>query len=208
MIPTAYIPFTSKLRALDEHIRTLFDKQLPKELFYHCADHTLDPIQGVVARTVEYSRMEGVPERDVELLAMAAYFHDAGFIERRQDNEILGAQLFTNYARDTGLFEHSIRKGSIAILDTRSTIPPSFHFGEILCDADLDNLGRHDFREKSELLRMELSIPASQEQAYLESTLEFLKEHPYHTPSAQKFREEGRLKNIARLENELYGGEK
>ena len=79
--------------------------------------------------------------------------------------------------------------------------PDSF-LQELMCDADLDSLGRKDFLLTSHNLRQELmsqGIETTLSKWYKEQ-LEFLQTHFYFTPAAQSLRNDGKKGNIQRLE--------
>ena len=73
---------------------------------------------------------------------------------------------------------------------------------KIMCDADLDHLGRDDFFEKGDLLRKEWQIFRKKmynDEQWYKLQLKFLEEHEYFTISAKKLRNRGKLKNIEHL---------
>jgi hypothetical protein len=72
---------------------------------------------------------------------------------------------------------------------------------EILADADLDNLGRSDFMQRSLDLRKEWETFGRQwtDQEWYISQLDFLAEHHYFTASARQLRDVQKLKNIQQL---------
>ena len=56
---------------------------LDPTLHYHSPAHTKD----VLKQTLELAEADGLDDRDVLLLAIAAAFHDAGFLQQRPKNE-------------------------------------------------------------------------------------------------------------------------
>jgi hypothetical protein len=72
---------------------------------------------------------------------------------------------------------------------------------KIICDADVDNLGRSDFFKKSHLLRKEMSHFGKQftEQEWYDYLLFILESHTFLTSAAQQLRFKGQLKNLKNL---------
>jgi len=75
-----YKSHTTRLKKVDKFVRNFF-KRLPSICVYHNFDHTLDPINGVVAVSNELALMEGVPEHDRELVVTGAYLHETGYTD-------------------------------------------------------------------------------------------------------------------------------
>lgn len=179
-----YKPNTTRLKQVDAFIKELFDRKLPKGLYYHNANHTLHPLEGVVSITEFLSEKEGIPISERELLATAAYFHDTGYIERYCDNEIIGAKIA---AETLHIFQYSQQEIEIIkslILATKIPAQPKNHLESIICDADVDNLGREDFFEKNELLMRELGI--TNKISWYKNSINFLEIHKFYTKTAQE----------------------
>jgi hypothetical protein len=92
------------------------------------------------------------------------------------------------------------------ILATDLQCEPQTHLEKILCDADLDNLGREDFFKLDGKLREgrgARGIDVSDDARWYKETLEIVKKHQYYTDSQIKLREKGKQKNIKALLNKL-----
>ena len=197
-----YTPHTHRLEVVDAYIRDLFRDELPESIQYHDSEHTLHPTKGVVAVANRLALEEGVSDRDRELVVTAAYFHDAGFIREYVKNEPIAARMAGRILRLIGYDPGEIRTVQSLILATNPQVPPRSHLEEILCDADLDNLGREDFFELDEKLRLgELSkgAGAEDEATWRRRTIRFMKEHRYYTPSQKKRRNAGKERNLMML---------
>jgi hypothetical protein len=97
------------------------------------------------------------------------------------------------------------------ILSTDLEREPKTHLEKILCDADLDHLGREDFFKLDEKLREEWraeGIDVSDEAKWYKATLEFINKHQYYTESQKKLREKVKQKNIKSLLKRLENIEK
>jgi len=206
-----YKPHTSRLKIVDQYIRELFRNELPDGIKYHDADHTLHPIKGVVAVANRIAISEDISEHDRELLITAAYFHDTGYIREYDKNEPIAARMAGRILKLIGFKPNEIKKVQKMILSTDLEREPKTDIEKILCDADLDNLGREDFFKLDGKLRdgrRARGIDVSDDAKWYRSTLEIIKKHQYYTESQKKLREKGKQKNIKRLLNKLENIEK
>ena len=174
-------------------------RRLPAELTYHSLAHTCDDVVPAAERLA--ARL-GVGGPDLVLLRTAAYFHDVGFIERRDQHEAVGARLATSVLIYCGYRPSQIAAIEGMIMATRLPQSPRTLLEQILADADLDSLGRDDFMRTSQALRAELArfgppIPAAD---WYTRQLAFLRNHRYFTTAARALRDAGKQRNIALLE--------
>ena len=201
-----YKPHTPRLKLVDEYIRALFKDELPDGIKFHDANHTLHPARGVVAVTNRIALAEKISEHDRELLIAAAYFHDTGYIREYKKNEPIAARMAGRVLKLIGYKPHEIETVQKMILATDLQCEPQTHPEKILCDADLDNLGREDFFKLDGKLREGRSargIDVSDDARWYKETLEIVKNHQYYTDSQIKLREKGKQKNIKALLNKL-----
>ena len=206
-----YKPHTPRLKIVDNYIRELFRDELPSDIKYHDADHTVHPTKGIVASADRIAISENISDYDRELLIVAAYFHDTGYIREYEKNEPIAARLAGRILKLIGYIPNEIVKVQKMILSTDLECEPKTHLEKILCDADLDHLGREDFFKldgKVREGRRARGIDVSDEAKWYKGTLEFIKKHQYYTGSQKKLREKGKQKNIKRLLKKLENIEK
>lgn len=178
----------------EKHILKILNENLPKNLYYHSIDHVYDVVDAVERLAV----MENVLDEDLFLLKTAALFHDAGFIEKYENNEAIGAAMAEEILQQFGYSSGQIEKIKSLIMATHLDHEPKNKLEEIIKDADLDYLGRDDFHHIADKLKKELM-----ERNYIKSDKEwdelqvkFLKKHKYYTDSAIKLRQEKKLKHL------------
>ncbi|MFM7194079.1 MAG: HD domain-containing protein, partial [Bacteroidota bacterium] len=147
---------------------------------------------------------EGVTGMALALLRIAALFHDAGFIHTYDHHEARGADMAAAVMPVFGFDADQIRTVCGMILATRVPQRPATHLERILCDADLDYLGRDDFytigRKLYEELRSAGAVDG--EDAWNQLQVKFLGSHGYHTSFSRHHREpakQERLKEIRSL---------
>ena len=206
-----YKPHTPRLKKVDQYIRSLFRDELPDGIKYHDADHTLHPTKGVVAAANRIAISENISEHDRELLIAAAYFHDTGYIREYDKNEPIAARMAGRILKLIGYKPKEIEMIQKMILATDLAREPKTHVEKILCDADLDHLGREDFFTMDGKLREGRRIrglDVSDDEKWYKGTLEILKSHQFYTESQKKLREKEKQKNIRQLLNKLENIEK
>lgn len=186
---------------LVSHILDELRARLSDGLKYHSVQHT----ESVLSEAVYFAVSDGLPERQIDLLGIAAAYHDAGFLTRPNDNEEIAAEMVrTAMEKSNDFSSEEIELVAHMILDTTLTDNgaeyenrPSSELSKYLLDADLSNLGRDDFFEKVGQLDEELGgDPATR----LRNTCELLKNHRWLTPAAQRLREKRKLENLAHVE--------
>ncbi len=176
--------------------------QLPEALTYHSLNHTL---QDVLPAAERLGNMAGLDDEAQLLLNTAALYHDIGFTEQYHLHESISAQIaartLPQFSYNAGQI-HEIEK---IILVTRLPQTPHSLLEELICDADLDSLGRDDFFAVSHSLLKELrTLGASLTlKQWYERQWNFLSGHRYFTPFAEGLRGAGKRANIATLEKRL-----
>ena len=185
----------------ESRILKLLSEKLPEGLYYHGIHHTID----VTNSAEEIAREEGVDGEDLFLLKTAALFHDAGFVQEYVKNEKIGV----TYAREV-LPKYGYTERQIDIIDgiiMATEIPqnPKTHLEMIMCDADLDYLGREDFYEISESLKKELIAfgKIKSDRQWDEMQIPFLEKHQYFTETNKRRRQPNKLKRIEEIKLKL-----
>ena len=178
--------------------------ELPARLSYHNASHTEED---VLPAAVRLARMSNLGEADLHLLEVAAAFHDLGQIMTSLGHELIGASIMSTVLPQYGFNAGEIERVRGMIMATRLPQTPLNEEQAILCDADLDSLGREDFFATSKALWQErtacgMVIPW---QTWLKNQYRFLAEHQYFTPAARILRDEGKKKNIELLVRLIRG---
>ena len=172
-------------------------KGLSPELHYHHIAHTLDIFESAVRLSV----WEGIEGRQLILVKVAALLHDVGFISAYTGHEEEGCKEARRCLPAEGFSEGEI--GSICgmIMATQLPQSPKTQLEMILCDADLDYLGRDDYDEIAPRLFKEIEArdPSFTENAWLDMQISFLSSHTYFTESARERRQQGKEEKLKEL---------
>lgn len=186
---------------LFEKLMSRFKKELPEYLTYHNASHT----RYVLDKAILISQEEKIGAEQLELVKLAALYHDSGFLKgmvehERSSCEIVKAEL---PAYDFG--ETQTRLICQIILATKIPQKPQDLLGKIVADADLEYLGTDLFEAGSRRLFDELRYFNSEltPTEWLKTQIRFLESHQYHTVYCQNFRQPKKLEHLAKLKEEL-----
>lgn len=190
-----------RVNDVEEFVLSKLEEGLPDNLYYHNVKHTID----VVTQVELIGRSEGVSDEDMLILKTAALFHDMGHLVNYDTHEEEGVRLARKILPKYQYNEQQIEKISKLILTTQMPPEPKNLLEEVMCDADLDYLGRADFVPVSINLYKELH-----ERNKIDSILEwnkmqiqFIKKHQYFTKTAQKLREVNKNKQLENIQNEI-----
>lgn len=154
-------------------------KGLPSYLTYHNVPHT----QYVLDKAVFLAKKEDCNEDEIRLISVAALYHDAGFLIRRENHEALGCDLVRKELPKQGFNSEEIETICEMIMATKVVQNPENKLERILVDADLFYLGTADYFHFSGLLKTELLHfnPSLDEEQWRNIQIDFLTVHQYYT---------------------------
>lgn len=186
------------LEGLSEFVSRRMAEKLPPFVIYHGVDHTQD----VHTSVIRLAKLENVDDYNTRLIRAAAWFHDAGITVRFEDHEVVSAKLAAEYLPNFGFNNTEIGLIQNMILATKLPQVANTLNEKILCDADLDYIGRSDFFIIGQKLRLEWELIGNKINLYdwYKLQMEFLKVHRYFTRSAQLLRNERKNQNMAEIQ--------
>ncbi len=181
--------------------KTFIIKELDKlspALTYHGKHHTLDVLRVAESLCVA----EGMPYKDTVLIMTAALLHDCGFLLHYNDHEFHSCQIAHETLPQFSYTEEDIERICAMIMATKIPQSPKDYCAEILCDADLDYLGRDDFYVIGQSLFSELkSMKLVQtEEEWNEIQMGFLKSHHFFTKTSQYARTPCKKEHLEHLQ--------
>jgi len=188
-------------RKAERHIMKILKSKLSPNLHYHGIHHTFDVVEAVERLAI----MEGVLDEDIFVLKSAATYHDAGFVEQYDANEPVGARMASDILPLYGYTEKQVELVHGLIYATIIPHKPETHLQQIICDADLDYLGRDDFPQISDTLRRELRDHGkiNSDRLWDEIQVKFLTMHKFFTDSAIKLRQAKKLDHLEMIKQRL-----
>ena len=195
---------TPDLQGLRAHLLARLERYLPATLYYHGLHHTLD-VEAAALRLCDAEDLQGAYR---ELVHVAALYHDSGFLIQYFRNESAGALLAQEDMPSFGYSKGDVERVKELILATRFPQQPQDYLEELLCDADLDYLGREDFFHTAHALKRELhcyGVTMSLLDWY-KLQIRFLNEHYYFTASARAQRQAPKEHHLRQIEDLLQVG--
>lgn len=175
------------------------DEKLNPLLTYHCRKHTEDVLQ----HTERIARSENIIQpRMLLLMKTAALFHDTGFVDIYMGHEERSCEIMIDQLKGNEFDGSELSLMTSMIMATKMPQSPKVLHEMVLCDADLDYLGRDDFpvinkRLKNELLAYGFIKDLNE---WDELQVNFLSKHTYFTNSSVALREPVKRKHLITLQ--------
>jgi len=178
-------------------INKLVDELNP-DLTYHSIEHTLDVLQSASNIAV----LEKIGQTDKILLETAALFHDSGMLKTYNGHEDASVEIVEQYLPEFGYDRKQIDIISNMIITTKLPQSAQTFLEKILCDADLDYLGREDFFMIAPQLQYEwntMGIRKTSLREWFELQVMFLQNHEFFTESSKRLRNEKKTDNLKQV---------
>ncbi len=194
------------MRALIDEVQQYVEKQLKTELDSCIVYHNLSHTKEVVEQVQVISKASGLSQHEQDIVTLAAWFHDFGFVSSCAEHEKCSSRLAQVFLTDRELHKEDVQQVQQCILATAMGVEPKNEMERVLKDADLSHLASPSAFEKSIRLRREwektLGKVYSDEDWYA-MNCSFFDGHEYYTDYAKKEFAEGKQRNREILE-ELY----
>jgi uncharacterized protein len=180
----------------------LLRTDLDPRLTYHSPAHTEDVLQHVE----RLAAAENITDkRLLYLMRLAALFHDTGFLRSYKGHEEISC-LIMRERLDNGILEESeLKLIEGMIMATKIPQSPVTLPEMIICDADLDYLGRDDFENISNTLKTEFMIYGiiKDEEEWDLLQIRFFNSHQYFTKTSIRERCPVKSQHLAMLKQRL-----
>lgn len=172
-------------------VLTKLENGLPKHLTYHNLDHVLD-VLNVCNQYIKRNKIKG---DDAFLLRIGAIVHDMGFLKTNINHEEVGAEMAAEIMTSLDMDPKHIDIVKGLILATKIPQNPKTELQKIICDSDLDYLGRNDYPEISSRLNLEFKATnvIKTDLDWKNLQISFLTKHEFHTSFAKKYRSPKKL---------------
>lgn len=189
-----------------------FVKDLLKEeslgrLLFHNYNHASE----VAEAAVSLGESLQLKDDELEMLELAAWFHDTGYTEGREGHESISVKIASNFLQERNYDKDKINTISRLILSTDVAKEPTNPLEEVLHDADLAHIGRKRFFRRGELLRAELEITENSQFSELEwqqKQYDFIINRTFITLAGQKEFGKRRAKNIKKQRDNIVSAKK
>ena len=170
----------------EDYVVNLFKNKLSKLYNYHNLKHT----KGVVNAIYKISKSYNLTENDAEILLLAAWFHDTGYIFGSLNHEERSKELATEFLKENKASNKFINAVTDIIDATKFLFEPKNDLQKIMKDADYYHFGKESFSDTSDQLRKEWENIENRfytDLDWMKSNLNFLvNNHKYYTPYTLK----------------------
>ena len=193
---------TKYLKKVARFASRLLKTALPDYLLFHNHQHTWE----VVHAAYEIGKNSKLSEEQLEILMIAAWFHDIGHTVQYKGHEDASKEIAENYLQKINYPTDKIDQVLECIEATRMPQNPTNLMQKIMCDADLYHFTLPSYPDKKELLRKEWELVFQKiysDKAWNEMNLDFLKMHHYCSQYGETVLSKRKDKNIHRCEEIL-----
>ncbi len=169
----------------EKFIENLLRINLPENFYYHDFKHAMavKSYAEIIAKDAKLN------EEEINLIRMAALFHDTGFIESVSDHVERSIEIAKKFLNENQIDQESTDQICTIILATKMPQNPTDKLSEILCDADLMYIAEDNCHEHMESMYEETMANDS---AYSNrtlfdlETLRFFSNHRFFTDYGKK----------------------
>jgi predicted metal-dependent HD superfamily phosphohydrolase len=166
------ILFYDMTHCMDEkYFDEYYDKVLvPTYTASHLHYHTMTHVFHVFNAVLEF---DVLAKRDRTRLKLGAIFHDITYVPGMDDNELISAEVFGEFAEKVGMEKSDIKCVKGLIMATTHREKYLSWIGESMCDADLKEMAGTNYMDNSILIRKEFSYLSDEE--WRKGRMEFLR---------------------------------
>ena len=193
---------SSILKAAPIYVQGLLFEKLPPGRLFHNFDHAKE----VAEVCAELIKDASLPNNMKEILLLAAWFHDTGYINHPNDVATGSNLIAREFLVKQNYGEERIEKVEKLISSLHSKEPPRSEMERILHDANNAYIGRKRFRRRVKLLRLEKDVMENEQYTsytWNKKLLKILIDKKFYTASAQTRFSKRRNKNITAQHNNI-----
>lgn len=187
----------------EKFVSSLLKDKLSSSYLYHNFNHTI----AVVTAIVELCDHEQVTPEERELLTIAGWFHDSGYVTSCQNHEVESVKIASDFLKSKNKSDSFIAQVSNLILATDQFYVPKNKLEKIIKDADYVHIISKNYSSSCELLRMEwekTDLRCFSNCDWIKENIQFLcNKHQFYTDYARRVWQPLKDKNIQKLREEL-----
>jgi len=185
-----------------DHVSSMLEKYLPSSLLFHNLEHT----RLVVEASKVIGRESDLSDYEMEVLLIAAWFHDTGYMLAYQGHEDKSIQLAEDFLQCNNCTLDFLSSVVGCIQATEYPQYPRNPVEKVLCDADMYHFTRPDYPRYAGALREELQSVLNRvysDQQWNKLNYAFFSTHKYWTPYGQSILNKFKMINQSRIEVDL-----
>jgi predicted metal-dependent HD superfamily phosphohydrolase len=189
-----------------EFVFHLLREKLPANHIYHNYNHTVE----VVEAAQEIAEGIGLAKEDTEIVTLASWFHDCGFVEVYEGHEEASKAIAEKFLKENLFPDDKIARVIGCIGATRYPQHPQNLLEFVICDADLSGIASKKYFEKASFLRREIEMVTGKvmpDDEWYRSEIDFLTRHKYHTTYANLNYDKRKNLHVIELQDRLKSAE-
>ncbi len=186
------------ITAAKKHVTEFYEAHFSDKYVFHNFQHATE----VVVATRQIAAGYALTDKEMEMLLVAAWFHDVGYVEGAEGHEERSCEYARSFLTEHGYVDTNINIVLTCIRATKVDVEPETLLSKILCDADLSHLGSKMYWEHCTRLRQELLLTQNiimSEHDWVVFELDFITNHRYYTDVAHELFDKRKQKHIRQL---------
>jgi predicted metal-dependent HD superfamily phosphohydrolase len=190
------------IKAAEDYVVNLLKNGLTDDHLYHDLQHTIT----VAKATRLLSSEMNLSAEECEILELAGWFHDTGFVEVYTGHEEVSKRIAQEFLEKQNYPTEKIKQVQHCIEATLMGYEPQTLLQKILKDADFNNLGGHSYKKKAKALRHEWLVFFDEKHTdneWLENNIEFWNGHQFYTQEGEALFGNAKDKNLKKLQKQM-----
>lgn len=187
----------------EDFVSNLLKDNLSNLYSYHNFNHTFNVVNAVI----KLCDKEKIEDAEKEILLVAAWFHDTGYLNGMENHEEESVKIATKFLKEKEQSDEFIAEVSKLILATSKLYVPQTQLEKIIKDADYIHITSLEYESSCELLRSELKNTMDISFSSLEWAKEnlnfLLNKHRFYTDYALKKWQPLKEKTIALVQKKI-----
>ncbi len=190
-----------------DYAERVLKEEFPEGLVYHGLEHT----RNVVNAAKEIGEHTHLSSEEMEIVELAAWFHDLGYKNSISDHEERSVELAQKFLKEHNLDDDKIVKVMGCIMATKMPQSPTNMLEKIVCDADLLHLSTDKYFEQSSMLKKEIENLSGEQYSeidWMDSNKTFFKKHTYFTDYVNEKYADQKQENLKKVKKKLKSEKK
>jgi len=183
-------------------VTNLLKQETSEKYSYHTLEHTVR----VVKNAILIGTKDGLSSEEIDILPVAAWFHDVGYTKIYDDHETESAAIADKFLSQKNVDPKIRKEVSEYIMATTFPQNAKSSVSKVLCDADLMHLGQKEYFELAEKLRLEHKNTGIRKMKKAEFDIESVKlfeEHTFYTDFCISTLAETKAENLRLIKEKI-----
>jgi predicted metal-dependent HD superfamily phosphohydrolase len=189
------------LKKVAKYTEEILTTEISSKFVYHDHYHT----ERVVDASQLIGKASGLTKEELEIVAIAAWFHDTGYRSGCNNHEKDSAKIAEEFLIKQEYPAEKVAQVVGCIMATQMPQNPQNLLQEVLCDADLHHLAVEDYSLMSEKMRQEIEHIKGHKinaEDWNQMNFSFFKEHEYFTAYGKEYLQPIKKKNLKEIKKQ------